>query len=219
MINKCYKAILFDLDGTLTDPQIGITKSVAYALGKFGIHIDDTERLIPFIGPPLPDSFKRYFNFDDSKAKQAVFYFRERFSTKGLFENSLYSGVPDLLESLQSAGKKLVLATSKATIFAQRILDHFGINKYFYYVAGSNYDLTRIKKSKIIEFALSRLHGYLPSDIIMVGDHVDDILGAHENRIDCIAVGYGYSKRVDLEKAKPTYFVSSIEELRTLLTT
>ena len=130
MNGRRYKAILFDLDGTLTDPQIGITRSVAYALERFGILVDDLETLIPFIGPPLPNSFKKHYQFDDNKARQAVVHFRERFSEKGLFENRMYSGVPELLDSLYSVGKKLVLATSKATVFAQRILDHFDIGHF-----------------------------------------------------------------------------------------
>lgn len=214
-----YKAILFDLDGTLTDPQLGITRSVAYALKKFGILIDDPETLIPFIGPPLPNSFKKYYQFDDNKARLAVVYFRERFSEKGLFENRLYAGVPELLDELYSVGKKLILATSKATIFAEQILDHFKISKYFHFIAGSNYDLTRIEKSEVIEYALSRLPGYMPKEIVMVGDHADDILGARKNGIDSIAVFYGYGKRIELERARPTYFSRSIDELRILLTT
>ena len=219
MDTRRYKAILFDLDGTLTDPQVGIIRSVAYALKKFGIVVENPQTLIPFIGPPLPNSFKKFYQFDENKARFAVDYYRERFSEKGIFENRLYAGVPELLDDLFSAGKKLVLATSKATVFAERILDHFDIAKYFHFVAGSNYDLTRIEKSEIIEYAMSHLHGYLPEDILMVGDHVDDIIGARKNGIDSIAVFYGYGKRLELEKAKPTYFACSVEELRTLLTT
>jgi phosphoglycolate phosphatase len=219
MNGQHYKAILFDLDGTLTDPQIGITRSVAYALKRFGIFVDDIETLIPFIGPPLPNSFKKYYQFNDNKARQAVVHFRERFAEKGLLENRMYSSVPELLDSLHSVGKKLVLATSKATVFAQRILDHFDIGKYFHFVAGSNYDLTRIEKSEIIEYAMSHVQGYLPEEIVMVGDHVDDILGAYKNRIDSIAVFYGYGKRLDLERARPTHSVCSVEELKILLAT
>lgn len=219
MNGQRYKAILFDLDGTLTDPQIGITRSVAYALKRFGIFVDDLETLIPFIGPPLPNSFKKYYQFDDNKAKQAIVYFRERFAEKGLFENRMYSRVPELLDNLHSVGKKLVLATSKATVFAQRILDYFDIGKYFHFVAGSNYDLTRIEKSEIIEYAMSHLQDYSPEEIVMVGDHADDILGAHKNRIDSIAVFYGYGKRLDLERARPTHFVCSVEELKMFLAT
>jgi phosphoglycolate phosphatase len=214
-----YKAILFDLDGTLTDPQKGITRSVAYALKKFGILVDDPKTLIPFIGPPLPNSFKKYYQFDDNKARLAVVHFRERFSEKGLFENRLYKGIPELLDELYSVGKKLLLATSKATIFAERILDHFNVSKYFHFISGSNYDLTRIEKSEVIEFAISQLPGYIPQEIIMVGDHVDDIVGARKNKVDSIAVFYGYGKRIELEKARPTYFARTVEELKLLLTT
>jgi phosphoglycolate phosphatase len=214
---KTYNIILIDLDGTLTDPKVGITKSVAYALTKFGITVDNLDSLIHFIGPPLPDSFKKYYKFSNTQAKQAVVYFREYFSVKGLFENRLYPGIPELLNDLQSNGKKLILATSKATVFAQQILDHYDINKYFYFVAGSNYDLTRIEKSSIIRYAISRLDGCQNSEIVMVGDHPDDIYGAHENHIDSVGVTYGYGKRADLESAKPMYLVHSIEELKSLI--
>lgn len=214
---KTYNIILFDLDGTLTDPKVGITKSVAYALAKFGITVDDLDSLIHFIGPPLPDSFKKFYKFSDKQAKQAVAYFREYFSVKGLFENRLYPGIPNLLNDLQSNGKKLILATSKTTVYAQRILDYFDINEYFYFVAGSNYDLTRVEKSNIISYAISRLDGCQNSEIVMVGDHPEDIYGAHENRVDSVGVTYGYGKRVDLESAKPKYLVHSIEELKTLI--
>lgn len=214
---KTYNIILFDLDGTLTDPKIGITRSVAYALAKFGITVDNLDSLINFIGPPLPGSFKKHYKFSEIQAKQAVAYFREYFSVKGLFENRLYPGVPELLNDLQSNGKKLILATSKATVFAQQILDHFDISKHFHFVAGSNYDLTRIEKSNIISYAISRLDGCQNSEIVMVGDHPDDIYGAHENHIDSVGVTYGYGKRVDLESAKPMYLVHSIEELKSLI--
>ena len=214
---KTYNIILFDLDGTLTDPKIGITKSVAYALAKLGITVDDLDSLVHFIGPPLPDSFKKYYKFSDIRAKQAVAYFREYFSVKGLFENRLYPGIPELLNDLQSNGKKLILATSKATVFAQRILDHFDISEHFHFVAGSNYDLTRIEKSNIISYAISRLDDCQNSEIVMVGDHPDDIYGAHENHIDSVGVTYGYGKPVNLESAKPMYLVHSIEELKSLI--
>jgi phosphoglycolate phosphatase len=218
MKHRQYKAILFDLDGTLTDPKSGITRSVAYALRKSGIIVDDIETLMKFIGPPLPDSFMKYYGLDEERAKKAVAYFRERFSEKGLYENRMYKGVDRLLEALSAAKKSIVLATSKATVFAERILDHFAIRKYFTHVVGSNYDLTRTKKSEVIEHAISLLPDFSHASMVMVGDHADDIMGAHKNRIDSIAVFYGYGTIPGLKRAKPTYVVRSIDELHVLLT-
>ena len=149
-----YKYILFDLDGTLTDPAIGITNSVMYALKKYGIEISDRSELFKFIGPPLWDSFEKYYGFSKEEAKKAVGYYREYYNTKGIFENYVYNGFNELLNLLKVNGKILIVATSKPEVFAKQILEHFDIAKYFTYIAGGNLDGSRVNKDEVISYAL-----------------------------------------------------------------
>ena len=152
-----YNVILFDLDGTLTDPGRGITNSVAYALNKFGIEVADKKELYKFIGPPLTDSFEKYYDFSSEDAIAAVEYYREYFKPKGIYENEIYEGIPELLQSLKENGKKVILATSKPEIFAKEILKYFGIDVYFDFVAGATLDKTRTKKGDVIAYALNSI--------------------------------------------------------------
>lgn len=143
-----YNYILFDLDGTLTDPKEGITNSVAYALMSYGIK-ENPDKLTPFIGPPLHESFMVYYNFDEKKAMEAVDKYREYFADKGIFENKLYPETEGFLKTLRAAGKKIALATSKPEVFARRILEHFHIDSYFDVIVGSNMDGSRTKRLKL----------------------------------------------------------------------
>ena len=212
-----YETVLFDLDGTLTDPQTGITRSVQYALRHMGITEPDLKKLIHFIGPPLVSSFRESYGMDEKQAKEAVRYYREYFSETGIFENAVYPGIFDLLTNLRHAGAILAVATSKPGVFAKRILDHFELSGFFYFVAGSNLDGSRVEKSEVIQYAMGNLPsaGVLP--VVMVGDRKHDIIGARANRIDSIAVGYGYGSKEELDKAEPTYFMNSVEELMQFL--
>ena len=212
-----YEIILFDLDGTLTDPKIGITSSVQYALQKMGIKEEDPDVLIPFIGPPLLASFKELYHMSDQEAVQAIGYYRERFSVTGLYENKVYAGMGELLASLKSQGKKLIVATSKPTEFSVKILEHFGLKQYFAAIVGSNLDGTRTEKSDVIEFALSGENITDLSKVVMIGDRKYDISGAKKNHIDVIAVAYGYGSQEELAAADPNYIVSSVSELASLL--
>ena len=151
------QCILFDLDGTLTDPREGITGCVQYALSKFGIEEPDRGRLEPFIGPPLTDSFREFYGFGEEKAKQAVDFYRERFSTEGVFENKIYPGIREMLADLHGAGRRLAVASSKPTLFVEKILEHFGIRPYFDVVVGSELDGTRVRKEEVVEEALRQL--------------------------------------------------------------
>jgi phosphoglycolate phosphatase len=214
---KQYKIYLFDLDGTLSDPQVGIINSILYALARFGITEGDRKGLVKFIGPPLLESFCKYYGFSESEGRKAVAVFREYYAEQGIYENKIYDGVDDILSELHSRGFMLILATSKATIYAQRILDHFGIARYFNRVVGSNFDLTRAAKSEIIADILGDATRLAKRDFVMIGDHVDDIRGARENGIDSVAVAYGYGSEEDLIDAGPTYIVHAVRELRTLL--
>lgn len=208
-----YDYFLFDLDGTLTDPGLGITNSVAYALEKYHIKVEDRRELYPFIGPPLWRSFSEFYGFDEEKTKEAVGFYREYFSEKGLFENEVYEGIPEVLSQLKQAGKKLLVATSKPEEFTNRILEHFGLAEYFDFVAGATMDETRNEKADIIAYALEQIADADKSKIVMVGDRKFDILGARENGIDSIGVLYGYGSRAELEEAQATYIVEKPEEL------
>ena len=212
-----YDIILFDLDGTLTDPKLGIVNSIQYSLNYFGINEDETESLVKFIGPPLKESFMEYYGFDEGKAVLAIEKYREYFSSKGIFENVVYPTIPKLLEELASSGKKLLVATSKPTQFAQRILDFFNLNRYFHFTSGSNLDGSRTRKSEVIEFALTECRWGANKNVVMVGDRKHDIIGAKELGIDSIGVLYGYGSRHELEEENPTHIVDNVADLRKVL--
>lgn len=152
-----YKYLLFDLDGTLTDPMEGITTSVQYALKAFGIEEPDLEKLAPFIGPPLRESFMRLYGFDEAQAEEAVAKYREWFAPKGIFQNTIYPGIREMLEELKTKGKILAVASSKPQVFVEKILRHFGIYDYFTVIVGSELDGTRDRKEEVVEEALRRL--------------------------------------------------------------
>lgn len=209
------KHILFDLDGTLTDPMMGITKSVRHALNYYGIEVKDLNDLLPFIGPPLRDSFKEYYGFDEAKANEAVEKYREYYKTDGIFDNKVYQGMVDCLQTLKDNGKKLYVATSKPEFFAKQIIEHFSLSKYFEYVGGSEFN-SREKKAEVIEYVL-KTNQIDNDDVIMVGDRKHDIIGAHENKIPCVGVLYGYGTEDELKQYQADYLVSTVEELTELL--
>ncbi|MBO5195501.1 MAG: HAD family hydrolase [Clostridia bacterium] len=208
-----YRHILFDLDGTLTDPFEGITNSVVHALKRYNIEVTDKRELRSFIGPPLVESFMKYFNFTEADAKNAVEVYREHFSTKGLFENELYEGIPNMLSELKSRGKTVIMATSKPEVYARRIAEHFDIAKYFDYMAGSELNGQRIAKTEVIEYALSSLGISDRRNCLMVGDRLHDINGAKKSDIHSVGVLWGYGSREELEEAGADYICSSVENL------
>lgn len=214
---KEYKYILFDLDGTLTDPAVGITTCVAYALKKFGIEVADISQLNHFIGPPLLDSFMEDYGFDKEKAQTAIDYYRERFRVKGLYENEVYSGVEEMLIKLKDSGKELIVATSKPEPFAKEIMRHFALDKYFAYIAGSNFDGTRTAKAEVIEYALQSIGVEDKSACIMIGDREHDIIGATKTGLDSIGVLYGYGSREELENAGATFIAESVRDITNLI--
>lgn len=214
---KNYKYIFFDLDGTLTDPKEGITKSVAYALKSYGIHVEDLDSLCKFIGPPLKDSFVKFYGFSEEQGYEAVEKYREYFRPYGVYENKVYEGVDKLLAELKARGKMIVLATSKPTVFANTILEHFDLMKYFDMVCGSELDGSRVKKGDVIAYALEQVTEkdarFHKSQVVMIGDREHDILGAKENGLDSIGVLYGYGDRAEHEAAGADYIVETVEEL------
>ncbi len=208
-----YDVVLFDLDGTLTDSKIGITKSVQYALAKFNIREDNLDSLEPFIGPPLSESFQKHYGFEPSQVQDAVDFYREYFSTTGMYENVVYPGIPDLLTDLKSKGKELIVATSKPTVFANQILKTFNLYQYFTTVVGSHLDGTRTSKTEIIAHALSTLEKPKENSNVMVGDREHDIIGAQGNAINSIAVTYGYGSLSELQRANPTHLAHAVEDI------
>ena len=213
-----YKYLFFDLDGTLTDSAEGITNSVEHALNKFGITVDDKSKLGRFLGPPLVPAFMEFYGFSEEDAKQAVVYYRERFSTIGLFENRVYDGIPELLTSLKSKGYKLIIATSKPEQFSVRITDHFDLTKYFDCIAGATFDGKIGTKQEVIEYAISKVGISNVSEILMIGDRHHDVEGSRALGIDCIGVLYGYGDRAELEGAGATYIAESVSDIEKIIT-
>lgn len=207
--------ILWDLDGTLTDPMQGITRSVQYALRAFSIDEPDLTKLCPFIGPPLIESFREFYGFSESDAQKALLKYREYFSEKGIFDNEVYPGIPNLLERLCAKGYTLAVATCKPTVFAQRILNHFDLERFFTVTIGSELDGTRIHKNEVIACALEQL-GTKPSAAWMVGDRRYDICGAKENGLSSVGVLYGYGSREELEEAGADRIAATEEDLTLL---
>ena len=207
--------IFFDLDGTLTDPALGITNSFIHALKFYGMEIPSYEELCKLIGPPLPYSFETTFGFDHDKAMQAVAKYREYFSTKGLFENKVYDGISELLQTLKEQGKHLFVATSKPEEYSIKIIDHFGLSRYFDFVCGSLMDESRSKKAEVIAYALERCGLGLgdKEKVLMVGDRFHDIEGAKANGLKSCGVLFGYGARQELEEAGADYIVKSVNEL------
>ncbi|MEK5529608.1 HAD family hydrolase [Viridibacillus sp. FSL R5-0468] len=212
-----YQYILFDLDGTLTDPKVGITKSVAYALEKLNIEIVDYSKLDFFIGPPLQESFQAYYDLTEQQVNEAIGYYRERFQQHGLYENEVYPGIETLLETLKKKEKTLAVATSKPTIFAEKILQHFKLDQYFEVIVGSNLDGTRIAKADVIHEVLLQLSSPDKSEVIMIGDRKHDLIGAKKEGIANIGVLYGYGSKEEWALEEPTYIVNNIEELDSIL--
>ena len=210
---KKYDVVLFDLDGTLTDPGIGITNSVMHALKKYGIEVADRAELYKFIGPPLIDSFEKYYGFSHEEAVKSVDYYREYYRDKGIYENSVYDGIDSLLAELHKNGKKIILATSKPELFAKQILRHFNLEKYFLFAAGSTMDETRTNKAEVIEYALSECGITEKASAVMIGDREHDIIGANKNGIDSIGVLFGYGSREELENAGATYIAETVESI------
>ena len=209
---------LFDLDGTLTDSGEGITKSVRYALEKLGRPQPDLKKLRVFVGPPLLSQFMAYAGLTQEEAARAVSYYRERFVPTGMFENSVYPGVPELLEDLRAQGFRLAVASSKPERFVIQILDHFRLSSYFEEAAGATMDQRRTAKADVIEEALRRLRLERRRErALMVGDKEHDVFGARAAGLDCVGVSYGYGTAEELEAAGAAAIAASPEELRVLL--
>jgi len=212
-----YTHLLFDLDGTLTDPAEGITRSVRYALHRFGIEVDDLRSLTPFIGPPLAESFREFYGFDDTRIPEAIRVMREYFNDRGWRENRLYDGMPQLLGRLQAAGYTLAVATSKPVVFARRILDHFDLSRYFAFTGGAELDGRRQAKAEVIAHVLRELRVAEAAGCLMIGDRRHDIAGAAAVGMDSCGVLWGYGSRTELAEAGATRIVADLGELERVL--
>lgn len=208
-----YETILFDLDGTITDPALGITSAVAYALDFFGNKYENLMALEEFIGPPLREHFMEYCNVDIEKGEEYVAKYREYYAVKGIYENKVYTGIEDMLKKLKDAGKRIVLATSKPEKFALIVLEHFGLIEYFDFVAGALMSNTRTKKDEVIAYALENINDFNLSTTVMVGDRMHDVIGAAKFSIQTIGVSYGYGSKEELSDAGAMKILDTVEEL------
>ena len=207
-----YQNVLFDLDGTLTDPREGITRSIQYGLSKMGIDEPDLRTLEHFIGPPLLQAFMATYGFDEAKAWEAMGYYRERFAVTGLYENHVFEGVTPLLEELVSQGRQLFIATSKPQVYAREIARHFDFARHFKVIYGSELDGTRTNKVELIRHLMSE-QGLDPAQTLMIGDRKHDLIGARDNGLDAAAVGYGFGSFEELSAFAPTYHFQTLAQL------
>ncbi|MBQ5885483.1 MAG: HAD-IA family hydrolase [Clostridia bacterium] len=212
-----YKYVLFDLDGTITDPFDGITASIIYALDKFGISVPDRKELAAFIGPPLVDSFSKYYGFSHGCSLAAVGYYREYYGKKGIFECTLYDGIADLFHKLKDSGVKVIIATSEPEHFAIKLMEHFGIDGCFASICGATMDEKRTNKDEVIRYALDRNGIKNTDECIMVGDRKYDVLGAKSAGIKSVGVLYGYGSRDEMDAAAPDFIAESVAELEKIL--
>lgn len=231
-----YKYLFFDLDGTLTDSQEGITKSVSYALISLGVEDIPQETKLKFIGPPLKDSFPKYCGFDEEMTAKAIKLYRERYSTVGKFENRPYEGIPELLKELKDDNRMLIIASSKPTEFVEDILKKFDIREYFDLISAAELSGANSEKEDVIRKALKELNFDFKEDgvsvdtkddksekidlseAVMIGDRHYDIIGANHFGMDSIGVNYGFAQdKNELKDAGATHVVESVKELRDLL--
>ena len=212
-----YQHILFDLDGTLTDPKVGITSAVAHALKFYGIEVENLDTLCKFIGPPLADSFMEYYGFDREQARASVEIYREYFEDKGMFENAVYPGIPELLDGLKKDGYKLYVATSKPEQYSVKIIEHFGLAEYFEMVGGADMNETRVHKGDVIRYVMESCGFTDSSEIVMVGDRENDMNGAKQNHMESVGVLYGYGSREELENSGACHIAKTVEELGKVL--
>lgn len=210
-----FSHIFFDLDGTLTDPVLGITNSFSHALKEMGREIPSYATLCSFIGPPIKESFAS-LGFSNEEVEEGVKKYREYFSKKGLFENKVYEGIPKLLLDLKAAGKKLVVATSKPEMFSVQIAEHFGFSQYFENICGSTMDQSRSTKASVIEYALERNKIQDKSKVLMVGDREHDIFGAKQNGLKSCGVLFGYGTRDEFVKAGADFIAKDISGLKAI---
>lgn len=216
-MNLSYRTLLFDLDGTLTDSQEGIFNSILYSLKRLEVPAPPSRELRSFIGPPLRDSYRRAFGFDDAQIDIAIATYREHYETKGKFENRVYEGIPPLLDHLRRGGYRLMVATSKPEKPANEILVHFGLAQYFDFICGAQEDADRMEKWEVIAEIQRQFPDVDTARGLMIGDRRHDVLGARRCGLDCAGVLYGFGDRAELEAANARFIVRTVEALERLL--
>ncbi len=206
-----YSNLIFDLDGTLSNPEEGLLNSLQYALR--GMHYTPIPTEVPraFVGPPLQKSFSELFGFNEDQIKRAIELFREYYKKAGLFENNVYDGIPELLESLMDEGIKLFVATSKYKEFAWKVLEHFELDKYFTDLAGTDYGGT-LTKGQLIEELITK-YRLTPSETLMIGDTKFDLIGAQDAGVDALALGYGFGEKDLLLSYNPVFYAETVKDL------
>ena len=211
-----YTNFLFDLDGTLTDPAEGITNALRYAQQKMGLPVSSRRELLIFIGPPLLPMFASEWGLDPAQCEQALLYYREYFSERGIFENEVYPHIPEMLAALRAAGARLFMASSKPEPYCERIAAHFGLDGYFDGIVGSLLNETRTKKEEVIAYALAH-YGLNREETLMIGDRRHDVEGAALNGLACAGVLFGYGSEEELTKAGACALPESPEALEKYL--
>lgn len=207
------KAVLFDLDGTLIDSSEGITKSALYALQHYGIEETDISKLYQFIGPPLSESFQKFYGFSEEQAYEAVSIYRERYNRIGIYECSLYPGVEECIRHLKAEGYRIGMASSKPEVSCRRILEHFGILSLFDEVVGATFDGTRDKKEQVLQEVFRRWPDLSREEMCLIGDTIFDVEGAKSVGISCVAVTFGFG---NLEQMKAAGIAGICEDMRKL---
>ena len=208
-----YKYILFDLDGTITESGPGIMNSVEYALNKMNREVGERDTLKKFIGPPLTESMEKYYGMSEEEALLGVKYYREYYHDKGIYENRVYDGLEEVLKKINEAGKQAIVATSKPEKYAKIIIDHFHLTQYFACVAGMEMDGGRGTKAQVITYALEKNDITDKSKVLMIGDREHDVIGAHENGLDCLSILYGFGSRKEFEEAGADYIRENVEDI------
>lgn len=211
------KYLLFDLDGTLTDPGEGITNAVRYALERFGLRVARREELYPYIGPPLTDSFQRYHGLTPEQAQQALAWYREYYADTGIYENAPYPGIAAFLAGLQQEGYTLLVATSKPEEFAARILQHYGLERYFAFVGGNDLQESRPDKAAVIAHVRRQYPALTAANALMIGDREYDVAGAAENGLRTVGVLYGYGSREELQRAGAAAVAADLPQLAAVI--
>lgn len=214
-----FQYILFDLDGTITESGPGIMNSISYAVTKMGYEVKDPSVLRRFIGPPLSDSFQKYFGMSKEQAEEAIGCYREYYAVKGIFENTVYDGFEESIKALRDSGKKLAIATSKPEEYAKKIAAHFEFDKYFEVISGASMDGSLVAKVDVMRNALNELgvSDEKKGEVLMVGDREHDIIGAKLNQVASLGVLYGYGNREELEAAGADYIVETVADIAKLI--
>ncbi len=205
--------VFMDLDGTLTNPKLGITKSVRYALQSKGIIVEELNSLCKFIGPPLRESFMTFYGFDAVQAEELVTKYREYYKVTGIYENEVYDGMEELLSQLQASGRKIYVATSKPEEFAEKILEHFHLAHFFKDICGATMDGSRSTKEEIIRYTMERNGITEHEKVVMVGDREHDVLGAKAVGVASVGVLYGFGSREELQEAGADSIAMSVRDV------